>query len=357
MRILAVGVHYTNAPLSVRERLAVSGHDLNRALQSLKPRVREGLILSTCNRTEVYAVLGPNAPAHLLHDFLAEWGGLPGTQVRDLAHQREDRDAVSHALRVASGLDSMVLGEDQIQAQVKRSLAVARENRALGPALERLGAAALTCGKRVRTLTKLGRHSVSLESLAVRAATHRFGSLRDRDIVILGAGDVGRLVARHLRHAGALRITVTSRSLDRAGDVARAADAVARPLAELADALTTADVVFCCTSAPHPVLTTDWLAHRLAMRAGAPLLCMDLGMPRDVDPAVATLPGVEVVTLDALADVAAAHRADRLAEVPAAEKIVAGETARYLDWLTSRTVGNGRNAAGDRYTMPTAPND
>lgn len=338
MHILAVGVNYSSAPLAVREGLSVSGHELDAALALLSASVREGLILSTCNRTEVYGVVDSGGGADALRSFLAEWGGLPIADVSDVSYVREHDSAVRHAMRVTSGLDSMVLGEDQVQAQVKRALAVARHAGMLGPTLERLGSAALACGKRVRTFTGVGRHSVSLESLAVRAAASRVArdSLQDLHVVILGAGESASLIARHLGSAGAARITVVSRSQERAGALALSVDAEPRGLADLPDALSTADVVFCCTSAPHPVLTPDFLADRSARRPGAPLLCVDLGMPRDVDPSVTMIPGVTVVTLDELAVVAAAHRDARRTDIPAAEAIVDAEVVRFLEWLDAR---------------------
>jgi glutamyl-tRNA reductase len=299
--------------------------------------VREGLVLSTCNRTEVYGVVDGSDGSEVLRAVLAEWGNVSASHLRDVAYAHEHDAAVKHALRVTSGLDSMVLGEVQIQSQMKRALAVARHAGTLGPTLDRLGSAALACGKRVRTFTEVGRHAVSLESLAVRAAAKRAGGLHDRDVVVLGAGESASLVARHLTSGGVTRTTIVSRSSERAGALALATGAEPRPLAELAEVLARADLVFCCTSAPHPVLTADFLAHRAAMRPGAPLVCVDLGMPRDVDPLVATIPGVAVITLDELSDVADAHRDARRAALPAAEAIVDAEAMRFLEWLKTRT--------------------
>jgi len=177
---------------------------------------------------------------------------------------------------------------------------------------------------------------VSLESLAVREAVERVGALAKQDVVVFGAGESASLIARHLRSAGAKRITIVSRSNERAGALALAVDAEPRSLADLPEALSNADVVFCCTSAPHPVLTPDYLAHRAALRPDSPLLLVDLGMPRDVDPFVTMIPGVSIVTLDELSDVAQSHRDARCADVPAAEAIVDAEAARFLEWLNAR---------------------
>ncbi|MEX2154651.1 MAG: glutamyl-tRNA reductase [Gemmatimonadaceae bacterium] len=357
MRTAVVGVNYASAPMAIRERLSVSGHELDSALSILRSRAREALVLSTCNRTEVYGVFDDSAAGvELLEAFLAEWGRLPLDDVRAVAYAREHAAAVRHALRVASGLESMVLGEDQIQAQVKQALAAARHAETLGPTLERLGSAALACGKRVRTFTGIGRHSVSLESLAVRRARERLGSLERWNVVVLGAGESASLVARQLKSVGATALTVVSRSSERASALALAVNAEARSLADLADVMATADVVFCCASAPHPVLTPDFLTHRAALRPGAPLLCVDLGMPRDVDPFVTMIPGVSILTLDELAGVAETHREARRADVPAAEAIVDTEVGRFLEWLNARAAAE-RIAAVDAHATAVAENE
>lgn len=339
MHLVATGLNYLSAPLDVRERVAIGSHELETAHAQLKHSVREGLIVSTCNRTEVYAVVDERADLGPLIAFLARRGDIETHDLRDCTYVLEGRDAARHAFRVASGLESMVLGEDQIQSQVKRALATSRAVHGLGPVLERLGTTALACGKRVRTFTGVGRHAVSLESLAVRTAATRVGGLEPHTIVVIGAGESAALVARHLRHSGASRdrITIVSRSTDRSAALAAAADAHAGSLADLADLLASADIAFACTSAPHPVLTPDFLAHRSAMRPGAPLLCVDLGMPRDVHPDVASVPDISVVTLDELATIAEAHRAARRSDIPAAEAIVEGEVERFLAWMRSRS--------------------
>jgi glutamyl-tRNA reductase len=188
----------------------------------------------------------------------------------------------------------------------------------------------------VRTFTDIGRHSVSLESLAVRTAGDALGELTDRAIVVLGAGESGTLVARRLHALGASRLSIVSRSSEHAQALATAVGGTASGLADLSDALEAAEVVFACTSAPHPVLTRDFLAHRIAVRGDAPLLCVDLGMPRAIAHDVATLAAVRIVTLDDLTAAADAHRQARREHVPAAEAIVEAETSRFLSWLRER---------------------
>lgn len=335
MPIIAVGVNYSSSPLSLRERLSIATHQLPEALAMARGRAEEILLLSTCNRTEAFASVTDQDGASLVA-LLAEWASLAFDDVAGVAQVRAGRDAANHALRIASGLDSMVLGEEQIQSQFRHALAAARAADTLGPVLDRLGSAALACGKRVRTFTGVGRHSVSLESLAVRTAADALTNLNGRAVVVLGAGESGRLVAQRLQSEGLSSLRIVSRSRDRAEALAREAGGAAAGLAELSDALERADVVFACTSAPHPVLTRDFLTRRLAMRGDAPLLCVDLGMPRAIAQDVAELGTVRMVTLDDLSAAAHAHRQARREHLPAAEAIVESETARFVGWLSAR---------------------
>jgi glutamyl-tRNA reductase len=338
VHLAAVGLSYLSAPLEVRERVMVGTHELEAALAQLKAAVQEGLIISTCNRTEVYALLETDTQAERLLGILADRAGVPAAALCPHGYVLQDADAIRHMFRVASGLESMVLGEDQIQAQVKRAIIAARSLRVLGPMLGRLGDMALACGKRVRASTGVGRHAVSLESLAVRTGLARLGTYNGRHVVVIGAGESATLVARHLRQAGARRdlLTIVSRSRDRSAAVAVAADAHSGSLADLSELLTTADIVFACTSAPHPVLTPDFLAQRSLVRPAAPLLCVDMGMPRDVHTDVNRVPDVCVLTLNELAAMADEHRAARRADIPAAEQIVEAEVTRFLGWMRAR---------------------
>ncbi|MEX2179512.1 MAG: glutamyl-tRNA reductase [Gemmatimonadaceae bacterium] len=327
--IVVVGCNHSSAPLPVLERVSIPAGELRDALTRLKESVREGLILSTCNRTELYAVTGhAGSGGERLLGILADRGGTPVDDLRSNCYVHTDDAAVRHLLRVAGGLDSMVLGEDQIQAQLKRAITAARMAEALGPMLERLAAAALACGKRVRTFTELGRHAVSLESLAIHAVVTRVGSLVGRNVVVLGSGESARLIMHQLR-ASEARLTVLSRRPERAEALARHADAASGGLDALPATLARAEVVFCCTSASHPVLTAELPTPR-------GLVCVDLGMPRDVDPAVANANGVTVIGLPELTQMADAHREERRQHLPAAEAIVETETARFLDWRRAR---------------------
>lgn len=339
MRIVVAGVNHASATLAVRERLTVAPEALPDVLARLKSAVREGFVVSTCNRTEVVALVGHEASGtEVVLRFLADHANLDMDVVRSSCYVRTGAGAVRHALRVASGLDSMVLGEDQIQGQFRQALASARDAGTLGPTLERLGSAALASGKRVRTFTGIGQHTVSLESLAVRATTERVGPLSARRVLVIGAGESAGLVVRHLQSAGAAAITIVSRRHARAAALAATVSVAARPWRDLPGAVTEADLVFAATAAPRAVVTAQVLAGRMTERPTDPLLCVDLGMPRAVDAAAAAAAGVPVIALDELAGMAQAHRAARREHIPAAEAIVDAEVARYLAWLDARGV-------------------
>jgi glutamyl-tRNA reductase len=338
VQIVVVGVNHASAPSELREQLTLAPGQLSTALGELKAIAREGFIVSTCNRVEVYAVVGHAVSGvDALLRFLADCGGLDVPTIRAACYAHAGASAVHHALRVASGLDSVVLGEDQIQGQVKRALESAREAGTLGATLDRLGASALACGKRVRTFTGIGQHSVSIESLAVRATSERLAGLQSKRVLVLGAGESASLVARNLESAGA-RITITSRSLARARALAESVQGDARRLAELPLAVGEVDAVFACVSAPKPVLTPRTLQHRASRQRQRPLLCVDLGMPRGIDASVESVAGISVVTLDQLATMAEAHRSARREHIPAAESIVKAEAERFSEWLDARGV-------------------
>lgn len=337
MSIIAVGCSHSSASLAVLEPLGVPASEVAAVLAQLQRVATEALVLSTCNRTEVYALVDhPTSDADRIVQVLADRARMRADELRAELYVHQDAAAVRHALRVASGLESMVLGEDQIQAQWKRALGHARAAATLGPVLDRLGAAALSCGKRVRTVTEIGRHSVSLESLAVRAVSHRLGALKGRDVLLIGTGESAALIARHLRGAHEARLTVASRSFEKAQTFANHIGARPVRVEDLPHVLAHADSVFCCTSAPHAVLAAEHLTERVATRPGDPLVCVDLGMPRDIDDSVATVAGAQVISLTELAALAEQHREQRRRHIPAAASIVDAEAARFLEWRTAR---------------------
>ena len=338
MQIVVVGLNHDTAPVAVRERLAFSESALPEALDRLRTKVQEGFLLSTCNRTEVYAFAGhAESGAQHLSRFLGKAGGLTPAELETFSYTHAHDAAVRHIFRVAAGLDSMVLGDDQIVAQLKAALDNARRADALGPVLGRLGDAALATAKRVRSTTAIGRTPVSVVSIAVQAAESRLGGLRGVRVTVVGAGRTAATAVQHLEGAGAA-VTVVGRDPARTELVATTYRVAAAPWMALAQTLGDSDVVVSCTSAPDVVIDRAMLEGACRDRPSRPLFCLDLAVPRDIDPSAASLPGVTVVDMDALNLVAVANRSQRALELGDAELIVTERTERFMDWWRGREV-------------------
>ncbi|GFG97919.1 glutamyl-tRNA reductase [Mycobacterium timonense] len=340
MSVLLFGVSHRSAPVSVLEQLSIDESDqgkiVDRVLQS--PLVTEAMVLSTCNRVEVYAVVDAfHGGLAVIGQVLSEHSGMSMTDITKYAYVRYSEAAVEHLFAVASGLDSAVIGEQQVLGQVRRAYATAETNRTVGRVLHELAQRALSVGKRVHSETAIDAAGASVVSVALTMAERRLGGLSGRTAVLVGAGAMGALAAAHLSRAGIAEVHVLNRSLSRAQRLVRkiretGVRADALPLEQLTDVLTDADVVISCTGAVTPVISLADVHHGLAAanrdEATEPLVICDLGMPRDVDPAVAGLPGVWVVDVDRVQHEPSAHAA--AADVDAARTIVATEVAAYL---------------------------
>ena len=339
MQIVVVGINQNSAPVAVREQLAGDAAGLPAWLAGLQSVAAEGFLLATCNRVEAYILAGhAETGAANLAQFLAASRGLAPATLRPHLYTHAHTDAVRHLFSVAAGLDSMVLGEDQILAQVKGALDHAQAAGTLGPALHRLGHAALATGKQVRTGTGLGRHHLSVVSVGLHQATEQLGDLRRRAVLLLGAGRTAELTLKHLTGAGPARVTLVNRSAHRAEALAARYGAVALPWDGLESALQDADLVIGCTAAPGPVVSAGAVARAMAERPACPLLCLDLGVPRNIDPAVAGLPGVTLVDLDHVQARCTTNREQRGQEVVHAQAIVAAAVDRYMAWWQARAV-------------------
>jgi glutamyl-tRNA reductase len=338
VQIVVVGLNQNSAPLAVRERLAFVPGELPRALDGLRNHVPEGFILSTCNRVEIYGVAGhADSGAAVLGRFLAETRGFPPDELRSLLYSHGHEAAVAHLFRVASGMDSMVVGEGEVLSQVRAALDAAHAAGTLGPVLRRLGSAAVGAGKRVRARTAIGRNPLSVVTLALQAAAAHGRAMGGASVLVLGAGETAETVLRHLDRASPRRVTVASRSYERAAALAARYEVGSVRMEDLAEVLADADVIVGCTSAPEFVIHgRDVAAVRPA--GAAKLLCLDLGVPRDIDPDVRGLPGVMLVDLDELQAAADENRTRRVREVEAAEVVVAAEVERFMDWWRSRQV-------------------
>lgn len=336
MSLFVLGINHHTAPVSLRERVAFSADTVPAALDALKtlPQVQEVALLSTCNRTELYAVSNDDGQA------LADWLATHPDDIGDLhayLYRHRDADAVRHLFRVATGLDSLVLGEPQILGQVKDAWATARHAGTLGNQLDRLFQHAFTTAKRARTDTRIGANPVSVASAAVRLAQESFARLEDSTVLMIGAGETIELAARHLVQARAKRLLVANRTLAHAQDLASRHGGFALPLAELDKHLGEADVVISATASRDPILHRPNVAAALATRRHRPMLLLDLAVPRDIAPDVAELKDVFLYTVDDLERAIEDNRRSRREAATEAEAIVELQVARFTETMAAST--------------------
>jgi glutamyl-tRNA reductase len=343
MSVLVVGLSHKSAPLGILERAVVSGDSLVKLLRDVSqaPNVAGAFIVSTCNRAEVYAEVDKfHAGVSAICDLLARHSGIPHSELTPHLYVHYEDRTVQHLLAVTCGLESMVVGESQILGQVRQALAVAREQGTLSRGLGELGALALRTAKRAHTETRIDQAGANLVSVGITAARRRLGDppdagqpggLRGRRVLVVGAGSMSSLAATTAARMGAEHIVVANRSVDRAGRLAATVAGSTADLASLAGPLAAADLVISCTGAAGVVITADLVARALRQRPpGRPLVLLDLALPRDVDPAVASLTGVSVVGLDRLGGASEpqlAGMASREQDVAAVRAIVAEEFA------------------------------
>ncbi|KAF1706600.1 glutamyl-tRNA reductase [Pseudoxanthomonas sacheonensis] len=328
MTLWVLGLNHQTAPVGLRERVAFDAAALPAALSSLRalPDVSEAAVLSTCNRTELYAIADND---RTLSDWLTTHAeGLDG-----YLYRHSDADAVRHLFRVATGLDSMVLGEPQILGQVKEAWVTARENGALGNVLDRLFQQTFAVAKRARTDTRVGANPVSVASTAVRLAQNSFARLDESTVLLIGAGETIELAARHLSEGKVRRLLIANRTLSHAQDLATRHGGYALPLTELDRHLAEADVVFSATASREPILTHAQVAAALARRKHKPMLLFDLAVPRDIQPGVAELDDAYLYTVDDLERAVEDNRRSRREAAEAAEAIIELQVARYIENL------------------------
>ena len=336
MSLFVLGINHQTAPVNLRERVAFSGDAVPAALDALRalPAVHEVALLSTCNRTELYAVTDDNG------DALADWLASHPDDMGDLhayLYRHENADAVRHLFRVATGLDSLVLGEPQILGQVKEAWATARNAGSLGNQLDRLFQHAFATAKRARTDTRIGANPVSVASTAVRLAQESFARLEDSTVLLIGAGETIELAARHLVQAKTKRLLIANRTLAHAQDLATRHGGYALALSELDRHLAEADVVISATAARDPILHKPQLAAALAARRHRPMLLLDLAVPRDIAPDVAELKDAFLYTVDDLERAIEENRRSRREAAEEAEAIVELQVSRYIETLGAST--------------------
>ena len=324
-----LGINHKTAPVALREKVAFSEDRLLVALQTLRQQagVAEVVILSTCNRTELY--WAGSASGHELTEWLERHHGA-SLEIAPSVYVHQERQAVAHTFSVASGLDSMVLGEAQILGQLKDAYRVAQEAGATGPALNKLFQAAFSAAKRVRTETRIGANAVSLASAAVSVARRVFSDLSKHSALLVGAGEMIALTARHLSSQGVKRMVIANRSLGRAQTLAAELNAYAVGLNDLASELAAADVVICCTASPVPIITKAMAATAVRARRHRPIFMVDLAVPRDIEPQVADLEDVYLYSIDDLQGVVDENRQQRELAADGARLVIDEEVARFL---------------------------
>jgi glutamyl-tRNA reductase len=339
MEIVLVGLNHRTAPVEVRERVSFTTEQARRAAEELRARgiLEETLVLSTCNRSEVYGV--PPEASHEcaagLSSFLSEFHSVRPDVLSGSLYHHYDREAVRHLFRVSAGLDSMLLGEAEILGQVREAYRFAHENGATGPVLNRLFQGALEVGKRVRTETELGTRPVSVASAGVKLAERIFGKLNERSALVLGAGAISEQVVEQLRSRGIAHLFVMNRSQERAENLAQQFGGKVIAWGEWETALKGPDVVVASVSAEEPVLRREMLARAMAARGNRSLLLMDLGLPRNIEAAAADLYNVYVYNVDDLTDIVQQNRNAREIEVPRAEAVVEEHVGKFLSWQAS----------------------
>ncbi|HWX44506.1 MAG TPA: glutamyl-tRNA reductase [Solirubrobacteraceae bacterium] len=334
--LLALGISHKTTPVALRERLAFTE---SQAVELAKrmiatAEVREAVVLSTCNRTEVYLVVGDpvRAEADAL-GMLARHADIRPTELAHEIYSPRNCDAARQLYRVTAGLESMIVGEAEIQGQVKRAFEAALRAGCTGPLSNRLWSAALSTGKRVRSETAIGASRVSVPSVAVDIAREALGDLRERHVVILGAGETSELTAQALASQGAGTIFVANRHADRALGLAQRFGGSVVGLDGLPDQLAQADIVVSSTSSPHPIVGCEELELVLDQRGGRDLILIDIAVPRDIEPRCGELEGVTLYDIDDLQEVVARNLNTRAEEVPRALEIVEEEIRRFAQWL------------------------
>jgi glutamyl-tRNA reductase len=336
MEIVLVGLNHRSAPVEVRERVSFTNDQARQAAEELRARgiLHETLVLSTCNRSEVYGVPPETTreSAAALSNYLSSFHSVQLEVLSPSLYHQYDRNAVRHLFRVASGLDSMMLGEAEILGQVREAYRTAYEHGATGPVLNRLFQGALEVGKRVRSETELGTRPMSVASAGVKLAERIFGKLQSRTALVLGAGMISEQVVSQLRDRNIARLFVMNRSLDRADHLAREFSGKVIAWDDWESALTLPDVIVSSVSSEEPVLQRAALERAMAARGNRPLFVMDLGVPRNIDPAAADLYNFYLYNIDDLSQIVQQNRSARESEIPRAELIVDEHVGKFLAW-------------------------
>jgi glutamyl-tRNA reductase len=339
MHIISLGLNHTSAPVHLRERFAFNEEQIRASLarlfcSQLETSLAELIIISTCNRIEIYAASNQLAYAEL-EAFLADARSVPVEELHPYLYRFKDVEAARHLFDVAAGLDSLVIGEPQILGQITRALELARGQNAAGPTLNRLFQAAIHAGKRARTETAISRNPASVSSLAASVAEKTLGYIKQASVVVLGAGEMAELTVEALRKRGVEKIRVVNRTQERAHALADRWGAEAATFESLSESLCQADILISSTGAPHLVLSGQMVADVMRTRPERSLVLIDIAVPRDVDPDAANIPHVRLFDIDGLNAQLEDSRARRMEEVPHVRQILEQEITEFEDYLKS----------------------
>ena len=352
MHLVLVGVSHRTAPVDLRERLDFSSRDVGAAVEALatRPSAAETVVLSTCNRSEIYVATSELERAREdVIAFLADYHQLPGAVFVPHLFTNSDQDAARHLFRVAAGLDSIVVGEPQILGQVKDAFQAAAERRCAGPLLTRAFQWAFNVGKRVRHETALGKGAVSIAYAAMSPARKIFGKLHGRRVLVIGAGEISTLTAQHLRNEGVEDIAITSRTAAHAEELAHAVSGRAIDWSEMPDALGRADIVITATGAQRPIITRAQVEAVTGRKRSGPLFIVDLAVPRDVEASVGDIEQVFLYNVDDLQSIVHENLSRRAAEIEHAERIVSEEVKQFSAWHRSRATVPTIRALRERF--------
>jgi glutamyl-tRNA reductase len=334
MPLLAVGTNHHTAPLEIREKLAISSQDYAARISELcaLPAVEEAIVVSTCNRTEIYGVVLPE-DEHCILRWLSASGGLNEQETEKHLYHRRNEQAVRHLFNVASGLDSLVLGEPQIVGQLKDAWQHAHAAGGAGKLLDRLFQHAFATGKAVRHQTGINEHPVSVAYITMVLARQIFGSLADKQVLLIGAGEMIELCGRHLHEQGVAGLMIANRSRDNAERLAESFAASAHSLEELPAVLPLADILVTSTASPQPIISPELISNALRQRRRKPMFLVDIAVPRDIHPGVARLKDVYLYTIDDLQQVADENAAERHRAAQAASETVETSVDEFMRWL------------------------
>lgn len=335
--IVVTGVNHHSASIEARERLSLTRTQIPEALKTLNKTYGRGVIVATCSRTEIYTITEQSiAMPQALSRFLTSQFSVNIANTEQYLFTLHQKEAVNHLFRVASGLDSLILGESEVLGQVREAYSLATSHNSAGGVLTKLFHAALRVGKRARNETLIGKNAMSVSRASVETCRRLLGDLGERQGLVVGVGETSRLAAQALRDAGVGKLTVVNRTQQHAEELARDIDATVAPLTKLPELLREADIVITSTAAPEYVIDSNLINSIMPMRQGRALFLMDLAVPRDVDPEVTSIDGVHLYDLDHLEAVAEANRKERRMEALKVESIVEQEVHKFIEWWTAQ---------------------